>query len=54
MDAHATWVPWEHIYKRAVWISIKITDFAISAVHWCDFADFAPGKIDLADLSDFA
>eukprot|EP00966_Prymnesium_polylepis_P275418 6363221-Prymnesium_polylepis.1 len=36
-----------------------ISRLPISAVHRCDFADFAPGKIageitDLADLSDFA
>eukprot|EP00966_Prymnesium_polylepis_P166752 3854454-Prymnesium_polylepis.1 len=52
--------------KRAVWISIEITDVCDtrSAVHCCDFADFAPGKAagvrgeitdwrDQTDFSDF-
>ena len=45
-----------HIQARSLDLKLNQNhaDFAISAVHWCDFADFAPGKIDLADFSDFA
>eukprot|EP00966_Prymnesium_polylepis_P107860 2497675-Prymnesium_polylepis.1 len=41
-----------HIQARRVWTSIKITDF--SGALGCNFADSAPGKLDLTDLSDFA